>query len=281
MSPRLTALGRTAAFAALVFGIFPVAGRWLRGALHGADAPVVYLVDHLAQLAAVLAYAWLASRLERRPFGAYGLPWRQALRSGFWKGAAVGLVSLSLLLLGLSAAGALRVALAPQRLLVGAGFGLAYAAVFLLLAVREEFLYRGYSLSTLAEAAGFWPAAVMTSLWFTASHVGNRGETPLGLASVGLFGLIACLTLRRSGTLWIAVGYHAAWDWGQTYLFGVADSGHAAPPGHLFAATVPATAPGWLSGGTVGPEGSVLCLALFLVTGLACARFLRGGRHPA
>ncbi len=248
MSPRLAALGRMAAFAVLVFGIFPVAGRWLRGALHGADETVVYLVDHLVQLAAVLAYAWLASRLERRPVGSYGLPWRQALRSGFWKGSAVGLVSLSLLLLALSAAGALRIALAPQRLLVGAGFGLAYASVFLLLAVREEFLYRGYGLSTLAEA---------------------------------LFGLTACLTLRRTGTLWIAVGYHAAWDWGQTYLYGVADSGHAAPPGHLLAATVPATAPGWLSGGAVGPEGSVLCLALFVLTGLACARFLRGGRHPA
>ncbi len=278
--PRLRALGRVAAFAVLVFGIFPMAGRWARGALHGADETVVYLVDHLAQLAAVLAYAGIASRLEHRPFGAYGLPWRQALRSGFWKGATTGLASLSLLVVALSATGALHVSPSPQRPLVGAAFGLAYAAAFLLLMYREEFLYRGYGLSALTDAAGFWPAAVLTTLWFTVSHVGNRGETPLGLASVALFGLVACLTLRRTGTLWIAVGYHAAWDWGQTYFYGVADSGHAAGPGHLLEASTSPTAPAWLSGGTVGPEGSVLCLVLFVVIGLLCVRFLRGAAAP-
>jgi CAAX protease family protein len=281
MSLRLRVLGRVALFAVLVLGVFPVTGRGLHSSLKGAGEAAVYLLDHLVQLAAILLFAWIASRLERRPFGTYGLPWRRALRSGFWKGAAAGLASLSLLVLALSAAGALRLSVAPQRLLVGAGFGLAYAAIFLLLAVREEFLYRGYALFTFTEGTGFWPAAVLTTVWFTWSHVGNRGETPLGLASVVLFGLIACLTLRRTGTLWIAIGYHAAWDWGQTYLYGVADSGHAAPPGHLFAATVPPAAPTWLSGGTVGPEGSVLCLGLFVLTGLACARFLRGGRYPA
>lgn len=277
MTRRWRALLRLALFAALVFGVLRLEGRWLRSALEGSDE-VAYLLDHLIQLAAVLAYAWIASKREHRPFGAYGLPWRQALRSGFWKGAAAGFALLSLLVAVLVAAGALRLAFAPQRALVGAGFALAYGVVFLLLAVREEFLYRGYGLFTLSEAAGFWPAAAVTTLWFTWTHVG-RSENPLGLASVALFGLIACLTLQRTGTLWIAVGFHAAWDWGETYFFGVADSGHAPAPGHLFAATVPSTAPSWLSGGAAGPEGSVLCLLLFVLIGLGCVQFCRVDRR--
>jgi len=29
----------------------------------------------------------------------------------------------------------------------------------------------------------------------------------------------------RTGNLWFAIGNHAAWDWGQTFLFGTPDSG--------------------------------------------------------
>ena len=273
MSLRSSALARLAVYATLVVGLFPVMGRWLRSAMAGTDGVVRYLVDHLIQLAIVLVFVWVASKLERRPFGTYGLSRRPSMRAGFWKGAAAGFVLLSLLVFVLSALGALRLSMAPQRALVGAGFGLVYAAIFWLLALREEFLYRGYGLRTLAEAAGFGTAAVVTTIWFTATHMGPQ-ENPLGLASVAVFGLIACLTLARTGSLWMAIGFHAAWNWGQTYFYGVADSGHAPAPGHLLAATVPSTAPAWLSGGAAGPEGSVLCLVLLVVVGLACIRFL-------
>ena len=274
MTRRLKALGRLAVFAVLVVGAFPFIGRWLRSAMRGTDETLLYVVRALLQLAVVLIFAWVASKLERRPFGEYGMPWRQALRSGFWKGAAAGIISLSLLIFLLSALGALQLSMAPQRVLVGAAFGIGYSLLFLLLAMREEFLYRGYSLFTLTEAAGFWPAVAITTAWFAIGHAGTRGENPIGLASVVLFGLIACLTLRWTGSLWMAIGYHAAWDWGQTYFYGVADSGHAPAPGHLLASTISTTAPSWLSGGGAGPEGSVLCLVVFALVAIACIRFL-------
>jgi len=64
-----------------------------------------------------------------------------------------------------------------------------------------------------------------------------------------------CFTLWLSGSLWFAIGNHAAWDWDQTFLFGTPDSGlhgqHALmnPTFH---------GPTLLAGGTDGPEGSVL-----------------------
>jgi hypothetical protein len=56
--------------------------------------------------------------------------------------------------------------------------------------------------------------------------------------------------------LWYAVGLHASFDWGETYLFSVPNSG-TFMPGHLSNAVL--HGPKWLTGGTVGPEGSVFC----------------------
>jgi CAAX protease family protein len=250
------------AYCALVLVGFQAQGNLLEARLPGMAGIPLYVLVRVLQLAEILLFAWIASRLERRSFAAYGLPWRPALRARFWQGATFGIVSLSALVLVLSALGGLRLTL-PQHvgseaLLVGGG----YLLLFIVLGLREEFLYRGYGLSTLARNIGFWPAAVIWSGWFMASHANNSAETTLGLATVGLFGIFASLLLRLTGDLWMPIGFHAAWNWGQTFLFGVSDSGHEAAPGHFFTASVSKSAPAWLSGGATGPEGSALCVAL-------------------
>jgi len=75
--------------------------------------------------------------------------------------------------------------------------------------------------------------------------------------SAGLIGLAFCLSIWRTGSLWWAIGFHAAWDWAQSFLYGVADSGILVQ-GRLFA-THPVGRP-VLSGGLTGPEGSVFIL---------------------
>ena len=280
MNPRVRALSGAALYALLVLVVFPFAGRRLKTALHGADGVLVYLVDHMIQLAAILVFGVVAAALEKRSFAAFGLPWRDALRSRFWSGALVGILSLAVLVMALCALGALELRPPAASVLVAAGFGFAYAIVFVLLAVREEFLYRGYGQVKLTEATHFWLAALVTTTWFVSTHATGSGENTIGLANVALFGLVACLTLWRTGNLWFAIGLHAAWDWGETWLFGVSDSGHAAAPGHLFTASVPASGPAWLTGGSVGPEGSVLCVGLIVLLGLGCARWLRPARQP-
>jgi membrane protease YdiL (CAAX protease family) len=258
-------------YGALVIVGFEAQSKLLKAWLPGTGGIPLYVLERVLQLAEVLLFAWIASRLERRSFAAYGLPWRPAFRIRFWLGAAFGIASLSALVLTLSVLGGLRLTLpphvGPEALLVGAG----YLLLFIVLGLREEFLYRGYGLSTLARNIGFWPAAVIWSGWFTATHANNSGETALGLATVGLFGVFTCLLLRLTGSLWMPIGFHAAWNWGQTFLFGVGDSGHTAAPGHFFTASVSRNAPEWLSGGATGPEGSALCVALIatLIVGLA------------
>ncbi|HEX5030081.1 MAG TPA: CPBP family intramembrane glutamic endopeptidase [Candidatus Eisenbacteria bacterium] len=263
------------AYCALILFGFQAQSQVFKAWVPGLRGIPFYVLVRVLQLAELLLFAWIASRLERRSFAAYGLPWRPAFRIRFWQGAALGIASLSALVLTLSALGGLGLTLpqrvGPEALLVGAG----YLLLFVVLGLREEFLYRGYGLSTLARNIGFWPSAMIWSGWFLASHAGNSGETALGLATVGLFGLFACLLLRRTGNLWMPIGFHAAWNWGQTFLFGVSDSGHAAAPGHFFTASVSTNAPAWLSGGATGPEGSALGVALVAMLILGLARYGR------
>jgi membrane protease YdiL (CAAX protease family) len=258
---------------AILFAGFRAQGVLLRRWLPFLDPGALLALRQVLQLGEVLLLTWAVARVERRSLGDYGLPWRRAFRSRFWQGAAIGTGSLGALVVALVALGGLRLTSPSPLSLTALPVAAAYLVLFTALGVREEVEYRGYALSSLTRLAGFWRAAVLTSAWFVAGHTGNAGETPIGLVSVGLFGVLACVILRRTGDLWMAIGFHATWDWGQTYLFGVPDSGHAPGPGHFFTATVGSSVPSWISGGTTGPEGSLLCAALFAALALA---FLRG-----
>jgi hypothetical protein len=76
-------------------------------------------------------------------------------------------------------------------------------------------------------------------------------------------GIFWCFTLRRTGTLWFALGMHAAFDFGETFLFSVPDSG-VIFPGHLSSAVIH-DGPAWLTGGTAGPEASVLDFVILAI----------------
>jgi len=281
MSPRLRALGRLAVFAGIAFVLFPSKKYWLPKLIPGLHGVAGYVVEHMIELVAILVAGAIMAAVERRPFGDYGLPLRQVFRARFWQGAGAGIAALTLLVVALSRVGALTIS-APAALSFQAAIPfLGYAVLFFLLALREEFLYRGLGLVILSEIVGFWLAALASTAWFTASHAGNVNENLIGLANVALFGVFACLTLKRTGNLWLAVGFHMTWDWGQTYLFGVGDSGHPPAPGHLFAALVPPTSPKWLSGGSVGPEGSLLCTAVCVILGVAAACWPGPNRRSA
>ncbi len=150
-----------------------------------------------------------------------------------------------------------------------------YAALwvlaFLAVAFFEEFFFRGYVLFTLTTAIGFWPSAILCSIVFGYVHHSNPHETWLGAITAGLVGMVFCLLLRRTGDLWMSIGFHAAWDWGETYFYGVPDSG-ASLPGHLFNAKF--TGPAWLCREEPSAQravGSVSCCYC------ACGLFLRPG----
>src|SRR5207247_471696 len=133
-------------------------------------------------------------------------------------------------------------------------WGILWAVFFVFVGLFEEFTFRGYTQCTLAESIGFWPAAIVLSCSFGAVHLGNPGEGPVGAAGVVVIGIIFAFALRRTGNLWLVVGWHASFDFGETFVYSVPNSGIVFE-GHLSNASLHGA--NWLTGGTVGPEGSV------------------------
>ncbi len=250
----------------------------------------------------VLLVSFLVSRLERRPLRAYGLGATAGAVRQFGTGLLVGLVLLSALVGALFAAHLLafgHVLLSPAAAIE---FGLLWFVAFLLVGLAEEYLLRGLLQFTLARglaaigsamhlapararALGFWIAAAILSFFFAFGHRTNVGESPFGLVAVGLIGLVFCFSLWRTGSLWWAVGFHAAWDWAQSFVFGVPDSGNLMEH-HLLSSTP--MGPVLWSGGLTGPEGSLLilpttvlvCGAILLTTRRAAVTPTRPLEHP-
>ena len=238
------------------------------------------LIGESIPFVAVLLVTWIMSKIERRPNSVYGFGGNRKV-AHFFAGLAWGFVCLSLLVLSLWKTGLLVV---DGRLLFGVDilrYGAAWLLGFLLVGLAEEYFSRGYMQFTLkrglagfyrwafetrhSEAFGFWTSAVILSFLFGLGHSKNPGESPIGLLSAGLVGMVFCLSLWRTGSLWWAIGFHAAWDWSQSFLWGVADSGTMAQ--HHLLASHPVGKP-ILSGGATGPEGSIFIVVVLSLISL-------------
>jgi membrane protease YdiL (CAAX protease family) len=131
--------------------------------------------------------------------------------------------------------------------------------------------------------SSFWYAAWAGSALFGFLHLSNSGENWIGIFATALIGFVFCVSVRLTGSAWWAIGCHAAWDWAQTFFYGTPDSGMVAQ-GHLLTANPAGSA--LMSGGTDGPEGSLLILPIILLLLAAILAFygrrrhLRAGVHP-
>ena len=219
-----------------------------------------YIIEGI-QASGALAATIAMSRLERRSPLAFGFQGKfRAVR--FVAGLFYGMLAVSALVLVLWHSGLLSI---DGQLLHGAAIwknAIGWAGFFLIVGLFEESLLRGYLQFTLMRGLGFWWGALLLSFLFGFSHGTNPGETPVGLFSAGAIGLIFCLSLWYTGSLWWALGFHAAWDWGESYFYGTSDSGMVVQ-GHLYAEH-PLGRALW-SGGTTGPEGSLLVIPLLLI----------------
>jgi len=220
--------------------------------------------------------ALIMTLIEKRKWSRYGLPLRSAFRSRFWIGGVAGFLSISTCLLAIFALHGFHLEGFAIHGSTIVSSTLIWSLTFILVGLAEEFSFRGYLQYTLTTGIGFWPAAILLSLGFGAAHYGNPGETYFGLGSVVLFGLVFCLVLQRTGNLWWPVGFHAGWDWGQTFFYGVRDSGFPAYH-NLFNSSF--SGPQWLTGGSVGPEASIFTPIVLLLFAFLFTRVYRENQY--
>jgi membrane protease YdiL (CAAX protease family) len=242
------------------------------------------------QFAGMAMMCFFFANGERRRFGTYGIG--KARMLDFLPGAFWGLVALSALVFTMHA---FHVLYFDARILSGSViliYGLKWLVAFLFVGFAEEYELRGYLQFTLtrgvyglaekisperARFVAFWIAAAIMSVLFGALHLGNGGENALGILQVVLVGLVFSYVLWRTGSLWWAIGFHMAWDWAQSFLYGVPDSGNLSA-GRLF--QTHAAGKPLLSGGVDGPEGSVLCVPIMLLVFVVVRFTTKQGVQP-
>lgn len=232
----------------------------------GRSGPVLSVGTEMPSQAIMVFFVslatWIVSRIEGRPLDDYGIPLRQAFGRRFWEGSVWGFTMLSAILVILWLSGHFRmdsVALSGSAVYKWA---LAWAATFLAVSLTEEFAFRGYWLFSFSRRLRFWPAALFLSVVFGAAHIRNHGENALGVLQVVETGLLFCFSIRRTGNLWFAVGFHAAWDWAETFFYGTPDSGLLGVGRLLHTVSL---GPKWLTGGSAGPEGSLVAFVMLLL----------------
>jgi membrane protease YdiL (CAAX protease family) len=143
--------------------------------------------------------------------------------------------------------------LLPLAIGIGAGF-------------LEEIFFRGILLRLIDAWMGSWGALALTSIVFGLIHLTNAGASPvsaLGLViEAGILLGAAYLLTRR---LWLAIGIHIAWNAVQAGVFSSDVSGTGQQNGLLIADI---HGPTWLTGGSMGIEGSAVTVLVGLVAGL-------------
>jgi membrane protease YdiL (CAAX protease family) len=262
--------GFTALFAAFSYPlVWATLWLWPAAAEVPGWAPLPLTAAEAISLVAVLAALAAVARLERRPWSEYGLPLRHAFGRRFWEGSLWGLAAISAVI-GL-------IALADGFTVLGLAihgaeivrWGLAWLVPFLLVGLYEEIFFRTYPAFALARGMGFWGGALMLSAVFGALHYFTKPqESWMDAAGTALVALFLYMSLRRTGNVWFAIGFHFAFNFGSFFLYGGPNTGNEGQPltGHLLDSLF--YGPRWLTGGPTGPESSVF---MFVVLAAAFA----------
>lgn len=135
---------------------------------------------------------------------------------------------------------------------------LAALAVFTL---AIEAVFRGYLYVRLIHACGTSFATVAMACLYAAVSAFHPNATRLSVLVSFLLGLLASFAYLRTRALWMAWGIHFGWAASMIAIFGLPVGGVDA-----YSSVVETTISGrnWLSGGTYGPEGSLVAVAVVL-----------------
>lgn len=234
-------------------------------------APVPFLALPVGiglAIAGVACYRWLSRTVELRSH----VP--ELAKSDMWhllrRGALIGFSAFTAVMLLIAAFGGWK------DLSWGSlGGPIAAAGMMASVAVVEETLFRGVVFRILEERAGTVLALVLSAALFGATHLVNVNATLWGTLVIAMTGgLLLAAAYVQARSLWLPIGLHFAWDFTHGGIFGAVLSGSDTAPQGLLHTTLSGSTV--LTGGTFGPEGSLVALLVCLVP---TALLLRRAAH--
>ena len=135
--------------------------------------------------------------------------------------------------------------------------------LFLVVGTGEEIIFRGVLFRWIDEKWGFMVALIVSALLFGLIHISESNATLWSSIAIAVeAGLLLGAAYKYSGTLWLPIGIHWAWNFTQGNIFGFEVSGKDIGVS-LLNATV--NGPDWLTGGAFGAEASVIPVVLGLL----------------
>ena len=124
----------------------------------------------------------------------------------------------------------------------------------------EEFIFRGWMLSTATRRWNLTAGFIASSVAFTFLHFSPH-QPVREIIMAFTFGLFACAWAWRAGSIWGVMGWHGGWNWITGVGFGVPITGLNLQLPALLVQLTP-SGPDVLTGGPAGPESSVLTICL-------------------
>jgi membrane protease YdiL (CAAX protease family) len=245
-------------FTFLIVLSFGPLGQFVSDLLPKDDLPLRFVARIFGAFVALAVYVLLVRFVEQR--AASELRFKTAPRE-LAIGLLAGLLTFSVVMAILVVGGLHEVTLNGLRPAWRAG-GAAIEA-----GVVEELIVRGVIMRLLWRAFGPTVAFAGSALLFGAGHLPNEGASLFAAACIAIeAGVMLGAFYALTGRLWVSIGFHAAWNFTQGYIFGVAVSGGNL--GTSFAtSSVVHGKPDWLTGGAFGPEASLPALVVCSTVG--------------
>ena len=133
--------------------------------------------------------------------------------------------------------------------------------LFILVAINEEVLFRGYFIKNLMLSFNKYIAVFISAILFSLAHGFNPHIDELSLVTLFLFGVIFGISYIYTNNLWFPIALHFSWNFFQSIL-GFNVSGQD----FYFLVETKFTKANILNGGFFGFEGSILCVMALLIT---------------
>lgn len=213
-------------------------------------------IFYLGLTIAALFCTWFFRKyIDQRAVATIGLKWQNVganlVKGGAW---AIGLQTIVFVFLLIG--GMLSVEMDQFDGVELAGFFF----FFVLVAINEELIFRGYITSLLTFTIHFLPAIIVSSLLFAAVHIGNADFTWMGFGSIFFGGYLLGLFYLKYQNLYLPIGMHLFWNFYQGNILGFDVSGMAIP------SLIKLKMDGldWVTGGEFGLEGSIITVVLLL-----------------
>lgn len=203
----------------------------------------------LAELIAVIICIRIAFHIQNIPFSSLGFK-LNGYKTDAILGALAGIIIIATCFFLLASTDYISYSVRPFNLVPW----LASCSLFLIVAILEEILCRGFIQGLLMRATTPYLSLFISSMIFMALHLGNDNWTLISLINLALAGVTFGLYYLHTQNLWFPIMLHFTWNFCQGTVLGFEVSGHKMESWLVIARNGNSL----ITGGNFGLEGSVL-----------------------